>query len=24
VFQTVAKIAGLPVEKRHPHVLKHS
>ncbi len=24
LFQTVAKIAGLPVEKRHPHVLKHS
>lgn len=24
VFQTVAAIAGLPVEKRHPHVLKHS
>ena len=24
VFQTVAEIAGLPVEKRHPHVLKHS
>jgi site-specific recombinase XerD len=23
-FQTVAKSAGLPVEKRHPHVLKHS
>jgi integrase len=24
VFQTIAKIAGLPVDKRHPHVLKHS
>jgi site-specific recombinase XerD len=24
VFQMVAEIAGLPVEKRHPHVLKHS
>jgi site-specific recombinase XerD len=24
VFQTVAEIAGLSVEKRHPHVLKHS
>jgi len=24
VFQTVAEIAGLAVEKRHPHVLKHS
>jgi len=24
VFQTVAGLAGLPVEKRHPHVLKHS
>ena len=24
VFQTVAQLAGLPVEKRHPHVLKHS
>ena len=24
VFQTVAELAGLPVEKRHPHVLKHS
>jgi type 1 fimbriae regulatory protein FimB len=24
VFQTIAEIAGLPVEKRHPHVLKHS
>jgi len=24
VFQTIALIAGLPVEKRHPHVLKHS
>ena len=23
-FQTVAETAGLPVEKRHPHVLKHS
>ena len=23
-FQTVAESAGLPVEKRHPHVLKHS
>jgi site-specific recombinase XerD len=23
-FQTVATSAGLPVEKRHPHVLKHS
>lgn len=23
-FQTVAASAGLPVEKRHPHVLKHS
>lgn len=24
VFQTVAQAAGLPAEKRHPHVLKHS
>lgn len=24
VFQTIAKAAGLPVEKRHPHCLKHS
>ena len=24
VFQTIAQMAGLPVEKRHPHVLKHS
>jgi type 1 fimbriae regulatory protein FimB len=24
VFQTVAQLAGLPVDKRHPHVLKHS
>jgi site-specific recombinase XerD len=24
VFQAVADAAGLPVEKRHPHVLKHS
>lgn len=24
VFQAVAKAAGLPAEKRHPHVLKHS
>jgi hypothetical protein len=23
-FQTVAQSAGLPAEKRHPHVLKHS
>src|ERR1700681_2057669 len=23
-FQTVAESAGLPTEKRHPHVLKHS
>jgi type 1 fimbriae regulatory protein FimB len=23
VFQTIAQMAGLPVEKRHPHVLKH-
>jgi type 1 fimbriae regulatory protein FimB len=23
-FQTIAEHAGLPVEKRHPHVLKHS
>ena len=23
-FQTVAESAGLPIEKRHPHVLKHS
>ena len=23
-FQTIAEGAGLPVEKRHPHVLKHS
>jgi site-specific recombinase XerD len=23
-FQTVAEAAGLPAEKRHPHVLKHS
>jgi site-specific recombinase XerD len=24
VFQTIGQIAGLPVDKRHPHVLKHS
>jgi type 1 fimbriae regulatory protein FimB len=24
VFQTITHLAGLPVEKRHPHVLKHS
>lgn len=24
VFQSVAEAAGLPLEKRHPHVLKHS
>ncbi len=24
VFQSVAETAGLPAEKRHPHVLKHS
>lgn len=24
VFRTVGELAGLPVEKRHPHVLKHS
>jgi type 1 fimbriae regulatory protein FimB len=24
MFQRVARIAGLPVEKQHPHVLKHS
>jgi site-specific recombinase XerD len=24
IFQTVAETAGLPMEKRHPHVLKHS
>jgi site-specific recombinase XerD len=24
VFQAIAESAGLPVEKRHPHVLKHS
>ena len=24
IFQSVAKAAGLPGEKRHPHVLKHS
>lgn len=24
IFQSVAKAAGLPAEKRHPHVLKHS
>jgi type 1 fimbriae regulatory protein FimB len=24
LFQSVAEAAGLPVEKRHPHVLKHS
>jgi len=24
VFQSVAKAAGLPIEKQHPHVLKHS
>jgi site-specific recombinase XerD len=24
LFQTVAETAGLPIEKRHPHVLKHS
>jgi len=23
-FQTIAETAGLPIEKRHPHVLKHS
>jgi site-specific recombinase XerD len=23
-FQTIAESAGLPVEKRHPHILKHS
>ena len=23
-FQTIAEITGLPMEKRHPHVLKHS
>ena len=24
IFQAIAKAAGLPAEKRHPHVLKHS
>lgn len=24
VFQAIAQSAGLPIEKRHPHVLKHS
>ena len=24
LFQTIAETAGLPIEKRHPHVLKHS
>jgi integrase len=24
VFQTIAETAALPIEKRHPHVLKHS
>jgi integrase len=24
IFQTVAETAALPIEKRHPHVLKHS
>src|SRR5712692_5997745 len=24
VFQAIAESAGLPIEKRHPHVLKHS
>src|ERR1019366_97840 len=24
VFRMVAEVAGLPAEKRHPHVLKHS
>ncbi|MGA8150440.1 MAG: tyrosine-type recombinase/integrase [Terriglobales bacterium] len=24
IFQSIAKAAGLPVEKRHPHCLKHS
>jgi len=24
IFQMVAETAGLPIEKRHPHVLKHS
>jgi site-specific recombinase XerD len=24
MFQSVAEDAGLPIEKRHPHVLKHS
>src|ERR1017187_6710611 len=24
VFQTIAETASLPIEKRHPHVLKHS
>lgn len=24
IFQTIAESAGLPAEKRHPHVLKHS
>jgi site-specific recombinase XerD len=24
VFQAVAEVTGLPGEKRHPHVLKHS
>jgi type 1 fimbriae regulatory protein FimB len=24
IFKTAAKVAGLPLDKRHPHVLKHS
>jgi site-specific recombinase XerD len=24
IFQTIAEAASLPVEKRHPHILKHS
>jgi integrase/recombinase XerD len=24
VFQTIAESVGLPTDKRHPHVLKHS
>jgi integrase/recombinase XerD len=24
IFRTVAEAAGLPIEKRHPHVLKHT
>jgi site-specific recombinase XerD len=24
IFQAVAEVAGLPAEKKHPHVLKHS